>query len=324
MKNQSSPASFPQAKSSLLNSVLQRSRRVLFLFAILTGCTAREDGDTKAHSGMVLIPSGTFLMGRSPGKPVQVDAFSIEKCEVTGALWELVYAWATNNGYSFANPGSASSTNHPVHTVNFYDAVKWCNARSQKEGLPPVYYTSAEQTNIYRTGARDLSPDCVRWKATGYRLPTEEEWEKAARGGLVGKRFPWGDDPNKTASGKLPVDWRIDWPAEGTNKMIFAKSIDPKRPLRAYHLDGALTTPVGSFEANGYGLYDMAGNVREFCWHKPRYAGLGPCMTRGGGWMSIPAEMECAHASYDPRTADSPSSSLRTVGFRCVRTAHEF
>jgi hypothetical protein len=63
----------------------------------------------------------------------------------------------------------------------------WCNARSQIEGLTPVYYTSAGKTNLYRTGQLSLSPDCVDWNANGYRLPTEAERERAARGGLIGK-----------------------------------------------------------------------------------------------------------------------------------------
>jgi formylglycine-generating enzyme required for sulfatase activity len=156
--------------------------------------------DAVAPSGMALIPAGSFTMGNcmdpSEGDPnelplhaVYVSAFYMDKYDVTKALWDSVYQWATNHGYSFDNAGSGKAANHPVQMIGWYDAVRWCNARSEKEGRVPAYYTDAGLGVRYRSGY--VGP-YVNW-SSGYRLPTEAEWEKAARGGASGHRFPWTD-----------------------------------------------------------------------------------------------------------------------------------
>ena len=83
---------------------------------------------------------------------VYVSAFYMDTNLVSSNQWQTVYTYATNHGYTFVNAGSGKATNHPVQTVDWYDCVKWCNARSQQAGLTPVYYTDAGLTQVYTNG----------------------------------------------------------------------------------------------------------------------------------------------------------------------------
>jgi formylglycine-generating enzyme required for sulfatase activity len=221
------------------------------------------------QSGMALIPAGSFTMGNSmapnegnsselPLHTVYVSAFYMDKYDVTEALWQQVYNWATNHGYSFDYPGSvydgsSKGPNYPVVDVDWYDCAKWCNARSEMAGKVPAYYTSAALAVVYRTGDLDISNSCVNWNA-GYRLPTEAEWEKAARGGLSGQRFPWGNTISEGQANYYSCNcYTYDLSNTGYNP-TFNDGVGP------------LTSPVGYFAPNGYGLYDMAGNVWQWCW----------------------------------------------------------
>jgi len=149
--------------------------------------------DLNPPSGMALIPAGSFTMGNCmntnegssselPLHTVNVSAFYMDRYEVSKALWDDVYNWAITNGYSFDNSGSGKAANHPVQTITWYDAVKWCNARSEKENKIPAYYTDAGQTTVYRSGQVNVQTNWVNW-SRGYRLPTEAEGGKAGRGG---------------------------------------------------------------------------------------------------------------------------------------------
>ena len=246
---------------------------------------------------MVLIPAGSFQMGDAfnegninerPVHTVYTSAFYVEKYEVTKALWDEVYNWAVVNCYTFDNQGSwysganhSKGQNHPVHSVNWYDAVKWCNARSEREGRVPAYYTNMNQTIVYRSSRVNIRSDWVKWNS-GYRLPTEAEWEKAVRGGLYGKRFSWGDTITQNQANY---------------------GIHPQYAVGAY----PYTSPVGSFPPNGYGLYDMEGNVGEWCWdYYGKYSSnslINPrgdfsdsivAIPRGGSWSSDMSSLRCA------------------------------
>jgi formylglycine-generating enzyme required for sulfatase activity len=274
-------------------------------------------------TGMVLIPQGAFTMGDSldglsdaPARIVTLDAFYIGKYEVTKAEWDEVYTWALSNGYHLAS-GYGKAGNHPVETIYHFNMLKWCNARSEKEGLTPVYYTNDEQTTIFKTGSVDVTNAQVKWAANGYRLPTEAEWEKAARGGLSGKRFPWGD----TISHSL-----ANYNASGSSYDL-SGSVNNFHPTYATG-DFPYTSPVGAFAANGYGLYDMAGNVSEWCWDRygtyaagsltnPRGATLGGNRVyRGGRWFGYADDCRVAYREYV-----FPSYGTTRFGFRVVRSS---
>jgi formylglycine-generating enzyme required for sulfatase activity len=203
---------------------------------------------------------------------LSVDSFFMDRYEVNLSLWQVVYDWALSHGYDFDNPGRGKGPEYPAQDVNWYDSVKWLNARSERQGLTPAYYTSESRDSIdvYRQGQLDLEAEWVDWQS-GYRLPTEVEWEYAARGGLSGRRFPWGDtishaQANYDASYFFPFD--LSYP-EGFHPDFIDWS-------------GNFVSPAGPFQPNGYGLYDLAGNMWEWTWDE--YPGGFFRVNRGGCW----------------------------------------
>ena len=269
---------------------------------------------------MVLIPAGSFQMGDSfgdgntaelPVHTVAVSAFTMDRYEITKALWDEVATWAAANGYDIGpEDGSGKAADHPVWNVSWYEAVKWANARSEREGFEPCYRVGGI---VYRTG--ENAPEC-NWSVSGYRLPTESEWEKAARGGAEGHRFPWSDTDTIQHSR-----------ATYYSSSFFSYDTSPTQG--AAHAAGG-TSPVGSFAPNGYGLYDMAGNVWELCWDwydettygsSPESDPRGPAsgwnhVQRGGGWGYLPYFCRVAF-----RGSSWPVYVGYDLGFRLVRAA---
>ena len=266
--------------------------------------------------GMVLIPGGSFTMGDTlngltDAKPVTnvfISPFYMDVNLVTWSQWQGVYGYATNHGYTFVNPGAGKGAAHPVQSVNWYDVVKWCNARSEQAGKVPVYYTDVGLTVVYRTG--EVAP-YANWNVKGYRLPTEAEGERAARGGLAGQRFPWGNLISQTNANYYGA----------TGSYAYDLGPNGNNPLGL--LGGApYTSPVGSFAPNGYGLYDMAGNVYQWCWDwygTPYAGGTDPRgvssgsgrVLRGGGWGSLAYFCRAAD-----RNGSGPAFRYFNFGFR--------
>ncbi len=230
--------------------------------------------DGVAGAPMALIPAGEFQMGDafSEGDPderpvhtVYLDAFYIDVYEVTNAQYGQFMESTGHRTPSHWNDLTFNAPEQPVVGVDWNDAKAYCE-----------------------------------W--AGKRLPTEAEWEKAARGGLVGKRYPWGDDVSHNDanySGTGGKDIWSDWAG-----------------------------PVGSFSPNGYGLYDMAGNVWEWCsdWYDSGYYARSPRenpkgansssyrVLRGGSWVSYSSILRAAS-----RVWSGPSRRFSDYGFRCVQ-----
>ena len=245
---------------------------------------------------MVPVPAGSFL--REDGSSVSVSSFSIASHELTKDEYDRVRGWAVSHGYDMA-PGIGEGARYPVSNIAWYDAVKFCNAASELAGRTPAYYTDASLSTVYRSGKTDIAADAVKWDANGYRLPAEAEWEYACRAGTT-SRFYWGD--TTIASAENEYAWHTFWEAVG---------------------DDVSPHPVGLKEPNAFGLYDMSGNIVEWCWNwwqdpyhprnldNPRGPGAGLWRVMRGGSVALDSIVETAYRSFV-----SPSYVMFDIGMR--------
>lgn len=292
----------------------------------------------KLEADMVRISGGTFTMGctseqkdcdsdESPTTRVTVSDFYLGKFEL--ALREFKQfidasgykTDADKDGGSYLWTGSkwekksgvnwkcdvagkirpSSEYEHPVIHVSWNDAIAYCNWRSEKEGLSKVYTISRDKVR-------------ANWNANGYRLPTEAEWEYAARDGGKAIQYAWGNGkPNGNVADETAKKKFADWTT-----------------FDGYTDGHVYTSPVGTFAQGSLGLHDMSGNVWEWCWdwydigyyaksnnnRDPRGPDSGSDRVgRGGSWDNFPAFARVANRLYN-----SPDNRYDFLGFRLART----
>ena len=275
-------------------------KKILILslaFIMLTVLSACTQQNTIIPEGFVLVNGGYFKNENSNlyQTNVKVSDFYISQYEVTQKEWLEVMG---------DNPAEVQGDNLPIVNVSWYDVIEYCNERSIKEGLTPYYNIDKENKD-----PNNLSEDDkIKWtvtinaRANGYRLPTEVEWEYAASGGQ--------DSKNYLYSGSNSAD-DVAW--------YFRNSGDEYLTEAWYwamiEANNSQIQPVGQKQSNELGLYDMSGNVREWCWD---WIGENTVtesgeerVIRGGGWIGEDVPCEISYRSSMEAHYAQPDLGLR-------------
>jgi formylglycine-generating enzyme required for sulfatase activity len=234
-----------------------------------------DDGVVPAPEGFAYVAAGALPDDSSWAGAQAVDGFFMAKTEVTWSEFQTVRTWAAANGYDIGSVGAGTGPNRPVTDVSWHQAIKWCNAHSEKDGLSPVYKVD---TAVYRTGNSVPTVDAT---ANGYRLPSEKEWEFAARGGVK------------------------------TNGYVYSGSNDINAVAWYSSNSGSSTQDVATKLANELGISDMSGNVWEWCFD----ASGSFRVNRGGSWN----DGDGCRVAY--RHSYNPEFSLYFIGFRVARSS---
>ncbi|QOS41270.1 hypothetical protein DYE49_10635 [Treponema rectale] len=281
-------------QTSTLNKVQPRTMKPEWDLREIVGIVAKEKNEfeslNKYISKGLTLPAAKKSVARDNEVAKMFDSMGIKMVSIPERNFKMLNTEVTQKVYTSvmgSNPSYYRGDNNPVEKVSWYDAIYFCNKLSEKFGFTPVYAVYGN-TDVATWNYTPHNGDSIRGevtqntKANGFRLPTVEEWQYAAKGGQ-----------NYTYFGSNNLD-EVGWYKENS---------------------GGRTHPVAQKKANGYGLYDMSGNVWEWCWDVVPYYSDDRC-SRGGSYGS-----SGNYCGVDSRGSDDANYRYGNLGFRIVCSA---